>query len=277
MSDIHLELAELIADTRATIEHLQGRGVRALHPSAELPPPDPVDLDLGSAPEPEPTAPAASTPEAASQWASLASTSRQAAAVEAGTLDGVRAELGDCRRCGLCTDRNTIVFGVGDPGADLLIVGEAPGFHEDRLGEPFVGKAGEMLDRMLQGVFQLERGEVYIANVVKCRPPNNRNPLPDEVAACLPFLERQIAAIQPKVIVVLGTVALKNLFDTSQGIMRNRGVWREYKGIPAMPTFHPAYLLRNPEGKRDTFNDLKVAARRYMELGGKRQAEGKRW
>jgi len=162
------------------------------------------------------------------------------------------------------------VFGVGDPDADLVICGEGPGYHEDQQGEPFVGPAGEMLDKMLVHVLGLQRGQVYILNVVKCRPPKNRNPLPDEVASCRPFLEAQIAAIQPKLMLVLGGVAFKTLFDTQQGITRSRGSWREWRGVPTLPTFHPAYLLRNPAQKRHTFNDLKALKVRYDELGGGR-------
>ena len=186
------------------------------------------------------------------------------------TMDQIKADLGDCRRCVLCQERQNVVFGVGDPQADLAIVGEAPGLQEDRKGEPFVGPAGEMLDKMLLNVLGLPRNSVYICNIVKCRPPGNRNPLPDEVGACMPFLERQLRAIQPKVILVLGTVAFKSLFDTTEGIMRSRGIWREYEGIPAMPTFHPAYLLRQASEKRKTFEDLKALRVRYDELGGRR-------
>lgn len=185
-------------------------------------------------------------------------------------LGDVRTDLGDCTRCGLCAGRRNIVFGVGDPQADLMVVGEAPGYHEDQRGEPFVGAAGEMLDKMLANVLGLPRAQVYIANVVKCRPPDNRNPDPQEIATCLPFLRRQIAAIEPKVILVLGSVAFRALLDTSQGITRSRGRWHELDGVPVMPTFHPAYLLRKPQDKRLTFEDLKSVRARYDTLGGRR-------
>ena len=187
-----------------------------------------------------------------------------------GGLESVRADLGNCQRCPLASQRTQIVFGVGNPNADLVIVGEAPGYHEDQQGEPFVGEAGQMLDKMLLHVLGLSRDDVYILNVVKCRPPRNRNPLPNEVEECLPFLERQLRAIRPKMILVLGSVALKSLFSTSAGITRQRGVWMEREGIPVLPTFHPAYLLRNPAGKRDTFNDLKALRQRYDQIGGYR-------
>lgn len=166
------------------------------------------------------------------------------------------------------------MFGVGDPDADLVVVGEAPGYHEDQQGEPFVGPAGQMLDKMLENVLGLRRNQVYILNVVKCRPPKNRNPLPDEVDACRPFLDGQLAAIAPKVILVLGSVAYRAMFRSDAGIKRSRGRWHEHAGAdgptPAMPTFHPAYLLRTPEDKKFTFDDLKAVRQRYDALGGRR-------
>lgn len=266
MADTLADLRALIADVHAALEHEAGRGV--VHELADEPLP-PAELPEIEAP-PRRTRP----PALATGWASLAAEGRasaeQAALTGARGLELVRSDLGDCRRCNLCKGRSEIVFGVGDPDADLVVVGEAPGFHEDRQGEPFVGPAGQMLDRMLLNVLGLERREVYILNVVKCRPPENRNPLPDEIAACMPFLERQIEAIRPKVILVLGSVALKALFGADAGITRARGRWIERGGVPVMPTFHPAYLLRNPAGKRDAFADLKALGVRYQELGGKR-------
>lgn len=177
-------------------------------------------------------------------------------------LARVREILGDCRRCGLCEGRQNIVFGVGSPRARVVVVGEAPGAQEDRQGEPFVGKAGQMLDRMVANVLGLERSEIYIANVVKCRPPENRNPEPEEIAACQPFLRAQLEAVEPELILVLGRVAAQTLFQTSRGITRLRGEWRLLdlggRKVPAMCTFHPAYLLRRPEEKRKTFQDLKA-------------------
>ncbi|MDP6932245.1 MAG: uracil-DNA glycosylase [Myxococcota bacterium] len=172
------------------------------------------------------------------------------------TLEAVRADLGDCRRCGLCENRRELVFGVGNPAADLLIVGEGPGAEEDRRGEPFVGKAGAMLDRMLANVLGLDRSQVYILNIVKCRPPQNRDPEPREIEACMPFLEAQFRAIRPRVVMTLGRVAARTLLQERQGIRAIRGSWREYQGTPLMPTFHPAYLLRQPEERRKTWQDL---------------------
>jgi DNA polymerase len=185
-------------------------------------------------------------------------------------LLAVRTDLGDCRRCGLCSDRNKLVFGMGDPGADLVLVGEGPGANEDRRGLPFVGASGEMLDKMLQHVLGLRRNQVYILNIVKCRPPANRTPQPDEIEACRPFLDAQLRAIAPKVILGLGSTANKALLQTSRGIMALRGNWQTWHDVPVMPTFHPAYLLRRPADKAKTFHDLKALRARYDELGGRR-------
>jgi DNA polymerase len=161
-----------------------------------------------------------------------------------------------CRICPLCQTRTNVVFGEGNPNADLMFVGEGPGYDEDQQGRPFVGKAGELLTKMINAM-QFSRQDVYIANIVKCRPPKNRNPLPEEAAACIPYLKRQIELIKPKVIVVLGAVPLKYLLDKT-GITRQRGQWDSYNNIQVMPTFHPAYLLRNPEAKRETWSDLQM-------------------
>jgi uracil-DNA glycosylase family 4 len=250
-------LAELVADALAVLRDHQGRGV----------------LDEAPAPLPaaHPTPIRAST---GGEWARAAAIAREAADVAQETgvtgLARIREDLGDCRRCRLCTGRTNLVFGVGDPDADLVVVGEAPGRQEDLKGEPFVGPAGEMLDKMLENVLGLPRSAVYICNVVKCRPPDNRNPLPDEVAACAPYLERQIRSARPKLLLVLGGVAFKSLFHTEAGITRARGAWRDWHGIPAMPTFHPAYLLRNPADKRLVFEDLKQVRARFDQIGGRR-------
>jgi DNA polymerase len=181
-------------------------------------------------------------------------------------LAALRDELGDCKRCKLCQARTNIVFGVGNPSASLMFVGEGPGADEDAQGEPFVGRAGQKLNEMIRAI-GLERKDVYIANVVKCRPPSNRDPEPDEVATCSPFLFRQIEAIRPKAIVALGSPAAKTLLDTKTGITSLRGRWGVFRGIPVMPTFHPAYLLRKytVENRSAVFEDLKAARARIDE------------
>ncbi len=174
----------------------------------------------------------------------------------AGTLSDVRDEIGDCRRCKLCSTRKNIVFGTGSPNAPLMFVGEAPGADEDAQGEPFVGRAGQLLTKMIQAM-GLSREEVYIANIIKCRPPENRNPQPEEIAACSPFLLKQIEAIRPKVICALGTFSAQTLLATQQKISALRGKFHDYHGVKLLPTFHPAYLLRNPNEKKTVWEDLK--------------------
>jgi DNA polymerase len=172
-------------------------------------------------------------------------------------LDDIRRELGDCRRCKLCDGRKQIVFGSGNPRARLVFVGEGPGAEEDVQGLPFVGAAGQLLTKMIQAM-GLRRDDVYICNVVKCRPPGNRNPEPDEIAACEPFLRAQLQSIQPEVVVALGKFAAQTLLRDSTPITRLRGQWRTYQGMRLMPTFHPAYLLRNPAEKKPCWEDLKA-------------------
>jgi len=178
------------------------------------------------------------------------------------TLDEIRRELGDCKRCKLCNGRTQIVFGVGNPRAELVFVGEGPGADEDAQGIPFVGKAGQLLTKMIEAM-KFKRDDVYICNVVKCRPPNNRNPEPDEIEACEPFLKMQLGSIRPKVIVALGKFAAQTLLRVDTPITRLRGQWREYEGIPLMPTFHPAYLLRSPEEKGKAWLDLQEVMKRF--------------
>jgi DNA polymerase len=190
-----------------------------------------------------------------------------AAAIPVGAagLAQVRAELGDCQRCRLKDGRKQIVFGVGNPEADLVFVGEAPGADEDRLGEPFVGAAGQLLTKMIEAM-GFRREDVYICNVIKCRPPGNRNPEPDEVASCEPFLKKQLAALRPRMIVTLGKFAAHSLLRVDTPITRLRGNFRSYEGVQLMPTYHPAFLLRDPSRKREAWNDLQlvVAALRRM-------------
>lgn len=173
-----------------------------------------------------------------------------------GSLSELRGFIGDCARCGLHRGRTNLVFGVGSENADLMFVGEAPGRDEDLKGEPFVGRAGQLLTDIIKAM-KLSREEVYIANVIKCRPPDNRNPEPDELESCRPFIRRQVELIQPKVIVALGRFALQSLTQKSYAISSVRGQWLDYNGIKVMPTYHPAYLLRNPSAKREVWSDMK--------------------
>ena len=172
------------------------------------------------------------------------------------SLEAIREDIGDCKRCRLHEHRKTIVFGEGDPRAKLVFVGEGPGADEDASGRPFVGRAGQLLDKIIIAI-GLKREEVYIANIVKCRPPGNRTPERDEVETCEPFLLRQLAFIRPEVIVALGSPAFQCLLRTREPITRARGQWREWNGIKVMPTFHPAFLLRSPDKKREVWEDMK--------------------
>ncbi len=171
-------------------------------------------------------------------------------------LARIQADLDGCTRCELAHGRNHIVFGVGNPNADVVFVGEAPGRDEDLKGEPFVGRAGQLLTDIIEKGMGLSRASVYICNTVKCRPPENRNPKPEELAACEPFLVRQLLAIRPKVIVAMGKFAAQDICRSEVPISRLRGNWHQYEGIDVMPTYHPAYLLRNPSAKRDVWDDI---------------------
>lgn len=176
------------------------------------------------------------------------------------SLQAVARELENCQRCKLSKQgRNQIVIGEGNSKADLVFVGEAPGEQEDQTGKPFVGKAGQLLTKMIEAM-GLKREDVFICNVVKCRPPDNRNPEPDEIESCNPYLKRQLALIQPKVIVALGKFAAQTLLQTDTGITRLRGKFYEYEGVKLLPSFHPSYLLRNPSAKREAWSDLQMAA-----------------
>lgn len=181
-------------------------------------------------------------------------------------LQSIRAEIGNCRRCRLCEKRKNIVFGTGNPGADVVFVGEAPGSQEDQEGKPFVGRAGKLLTEIITKGMKMRRDDVYIVNVVKCRPPDNRNPEPDEIERCEPFLVRQLRAINPKIVIALGKFATQTLLKDSTPISRLRGRWHTYQGIKLMPTFHPAYLLRNPKEKRLVWADIKAVLREIGRL-----------
>ena len=218
---------EIIADLKTYLEYLKGMGIEGLSSS-----------------EMEPGAPSQS---------------------EVLTLDKIRKELGDCKRCKLHRTRKTIVFGEGDKKAKLMIIGEGPGYDEDVQGRPFVGKAGQLLTKILQSI-NLQREEVYITNIIKCRPPQNRNPEPDEIQSCSPFLMKQIGAIQPKIICALGTFSAQTLLKTDTKITALRGRFYDMAGVKVLPTYHPAYLLRNPDKKREVWEDMKQISQRMKEI-----------
>src|SRR5438552_168033 len=182
------------------------------------------------------------------------------------SLESLRLDLGDCQRCKLAPTRTNIVFGSGNPHAELVFVGEAPGFDEDQQGLPFVGRAGQLLTKIIESI-ALKREDVYICNVLKCRPPDNRNPEPDEVSACNPFLRRQLAAIRPKIVCCLGTFAAQTVLQTAAPISRLRGKFFDLDGMRVIATFHPAYLLRSPEKKREVWEDMKQIRAELFRLG----------
>ena len=244
------EARQLLASARAWLEELGEEGIETLPrlqaPAAEVSP-APSQLEPATAEE-RPL----QTLDPATGWGNTVS------------LEDVRERLGDCRRCRLCEARSRIVFGDGNPDADLMFVGEGPGADEDAQGLPFVGRAGQLLTEMIEKGLEIPRSEVYICNIVKCRPPKNRTPLPQEVSACRPFLDGQIDAVKPKVIVSLGKPAASLLLGRDVAITRLRGTWQEYRGIALMPTLHPAYLLRqySAENRRNVWQDLKAALQR---------------
>jgi len=270
--ETHEEPRELIAAARAILEDLVEEGLDGFA-RVPLPAPSPSDSDPTSTSEPAPVAGVApaSTRRAEVPGAKaneFAPTSRPVTvATGRAGLESLRETLGDCQRCGLARGRTHLVFGDGNPDADLMFIGEAPGETEDLRGLPFVGRAGELLTQMIEKGLGIPRSEVYICNIVKCRPPQNRVPLPPEVAACRPFLEGQIDAVRPKVIITLGKPAAGLLLGREVAITRLRGTWQEYRGIPLMPTLHPAYLLRQytPENRRNVWEDLKAALARSRE------------
>ncbi len=263
------ETRELLGSVRALLEELAEEGVDSFPKLLEPP------TQAEAPPQTSEVRPQAERSEARSQQASEVEQQLDLTGVarrwpERPTLEQVREALGECTRCRLCEGRNRIVFGDGNPQADLLFVGEGPGADEDRQGLPFVGRAGELLTSMIEKGLGISRRDVYICNIVKCRPPGNRTPLADEVAACRPFLDGQIAAVAPKVIVALGKPATSLLLGRDVPITRVRGRWHEYRGIPLMPTYHPAFVLRQytVENRRLVWEDLKAALARSREFGG---------
>ena len=251
MTDGH-EAAELVAALRSYLEELQETGVDGLPRQAA---PRATEVPVAAS---QPVTGPATSPQASKTAASAVASPFPPASE---TLEQIRADLGDCQRCGLGNRRSHLVYGVGNPHARLVFVGEAPGFEEDRQGEPFVGEAGQLLTKIIQAM-GLSRDEVYICNVLKCRPPENRNPHHDEIEACRPFLQRQLQAIAPAAIITLGTFATQTLLYTKEPISRLRGRFHDYHGIPLMPTFHPAFLLRSPEKKREVWDDVQQVMKR---------------
>jgi uracil-DNA glycosylase len=236
-------------------------GLPASAPRAAIVTPDkPASVAKPPAPAPAPVSSAAPAAAASSPRPPLPAPgellSRYPGLEKTASLEELSAFIGDCKRCKLAPLRTHLVFGVGNPTADLMFVGEAPGADEDARGEPFVGRAGQLLTDIIERGMGLKRSDVYICNVIKCRPPDNRNPEPDEVAACEPFLMRQIDLVRPRAIVALGTFAVQALLKVKTPISRLRGNWHEVRGVKLMPTFHPAYLLRSPGEKRVVWQDI---------------------
>lgn len=257
------QLLQISASMREYLETLRESGVSGLPRAAVKKPsesaePVPVSFSAQSAPPSR-----AATSPAATQVGDLF-LSPKVHTVH--TLEELRAEIGDCRRCKLCQGRTNIVFGVGDAKAELVFVGEGPGRDEDLKGEPFVGRAGQLLTEIITKGMKMRRDEVYICNVVKCRPPDNRNPEPDEIAACEPFLIRQLEIVKPRIIVALGAFAAQTLLKTKTPISRLRGNWHFYRDIKLMPTLHPAYLLRNPADKKLVWQDIQAVLREMGRL-----------
>ena len=270
----HARLTQIAHSLHAYAKELQAGGVEGFPPapaSLTLPvdagSPGPAADSRVASVEPQPRqaadtpAPPAAFPVSPPDTIAPAAPAEEAALAAVPTLAELRAAIGDCRRCRLCEKRNTIVFGVGNPDAEIMFIGEGPGYEEDKQGEPFVGRAGQLLTQIITKGMQMQRSDVYIANVVKCRPPENRNPEPDEIAACEPFLVKQLELIRPKIIVALGKFAAQTLLKDTTPITRLRGKWQSYHGIKLMPTLHPAYLLRNPKDKRLVWEDIKAVLR----------------
>lgn len=257
------ELASLAADLRTYVEVHQSQGAR--WPTADLPEATP-EASTEPATDAAPTAAPATKGAPARE---VVAPPARPAAPDRLTLSVVSRDLGDCTRCRLHKGRTNLVFGVGSETADIVFVGEGPGYYEDQAGEPFVGKAGELLDRIITNVLRLKREDVYICNVVKCRPPQNRDPQPDEVASCAPFLRAQLEAIKPAIVVGLGRFAVQTLLKTEAGIGRLRGQAHPFGDAVLIPTYHPAYLLRNPADKRKTLEDMKLVRAEYARLTGR--------
>ena len=250
-----MELKSLITETKKQLEHLRVLGIEGIQctPAAEAPP---VKIQQ-----------AAPAPVSTSLFGDIAPPPAKLER-SAETFEEIHTEIGNCIRCPLHQERTHVVHTEGNRKARLMFVGEAPGADEDAQARPFVGRAGQLLTKIIEAI-GMKREEVLIGNVNRCRPPGNRPPTAEEASVCKPFLLREIATVQPEVIVVLGNTAMKNLLDTREGITRVRGRFQDYKGIKVMPTFHPAYLLRDPSKKRETWEDLKQV-RDYLDTTAKK-------
>ncbi len=262
------EFLDLVAAFRASLAALHDRGAYAVSGRLGLPdgPAQDVEADLDSGPAD--TASEALGKMGGGELGTDAKMEPTAATAEARdeTLAAIREHIGDCQRCELGQSRTNLVFGTGSETASLMFVGEAPGAEEDRLGQPFVGPSGQLLDKMIVAM-GWTRETVYIANVLKCRPPQNRDPKTAEIAACEGFLARQIRLVSPSVIVTLGKPAAHLLLRSTASMGSLRGVWQSYEGVAVMPTYHPAYLLRDPSKKRETWTDLQQVMARLKTLG----------
>ena len=240
-------------------------------PEIKLPPPKAKASRLGALPSlgerplPIPKAATRMKPAAQKEEAVVETAAVQTSTLSASdaSIDAIRAEIGDCTRCALAAGRTQIVHSTGNRAAELMFVGEAPGADEDAQGEPFVGRAGKLLTQIIEAI-GIKREDVFIGNINRCRPPGNRPPVPAETAACRPFLLREVAVIKPKVIVVLGNTATQNLLGIKTPISKLRGNFQDYFGVKVMPTFHPAYLLRDPHKKREVWEDMKKV-REYLQ------------
>jgi uracil-DNA glycosylase len=263
------ELRNIIAETKKQLEHLRVLGVEGIQVTAA--PVQAVAVERPKAvvaPRPEPIrqpAPVENVPRSEPMTSLFGEIAPAPVKLTRSTetFEQIHAEIGDCTRCPLHRERTHVVHTEGNRKARLMFVGEAPGADEDIQARPFVGRAGQLLTKIIEAI-GLKREEVLIGNVNRCRPPGNRAPTTEEATTCKPFLLREIAIVQPEVIVVLGNTAMKNLLDTREGITRLRGRFQDYKGIKVMPTFHPAYLLRDPSKKRETWEDLKMV-RDYLD------------
>ncbi len=262
MDDVRRGFLEVVTQVRTHLELQRALGVRVV----EIASPERLSQETNA---PKESRPVSAFPKGGVKEATPIPKLEEPrfAAVQSSTLAAVQEKLRECTRCKLCKNRKNIVFGEGNPEASLVFVGEGPGQEEDEQARPFVGAAGQLLTDIIVKGMKLEREDVYICNIVKCRPPDNRNPEPDEIKACEPFLIEQLGAIKPKIIIALGNIAAKTLLQTNEGITALRGKWQTCRGMRLMPTFHPAYLLRNASGKKLVWEDIKKVMAEMEKIG----------